>query len=168
MQTDRPVLNKLFAARRDMLCGDSLFAVIIFAVVALFLVNLGASVWRNMVFQQGIEEKASVRRTKAVGSVLAKAAESLMGANELSMLRRTVAETALEHGMRTCRIILPNGAILADADPASITLIELPVSWDGEVPAYAEEFARRTARFSVPADGPGQGQRHVEDRGGRR
>jgi hypothetical protein len=151
-----------------MLCGDSLFAVIIFAVVALFLVNLGASVWRNMVFQQGIEEKASVRRTKAVGSVLAKAAESLMGANELSMLRRTVAETALEHGMRTCRIILPNGAILADADPASITLIELPVSWDGEVPAYAEEFARRTARFSVPADGPGQGQRHVEDRGGRR
>jgi hypothetical protein len=42
MQTDKPVLNKLVAVRRDMLRGDSLFAVIIFAVVALFLFNLAA------------------------------------------------------------------------------------------------------------------------------
>ena len=150
MQTDRPVLNKLFAARKDILRGDSLFAVIIFAVVALFLFNLAASVWRNIVFQQDIEEKASVRQTKAVGGVLAKAVESLMDANQLSTLRRTVAETALEHGLRTCRILLPNGAILADANPASITLIDLPASWEGETPAYTEEFARRSARFSYP------------------
>jgi signal transduction histidine kinase len=151
------VLNKLFAVRRDMLRGDSLFAVIIFAVVALFLFNLVASVWRNIVFQQDIEEKASVRQTKAVGSVLAKAVESLMDAKELSTLRRTVAETALEHGLRTCRIILPNGAILADANPASITLIDLPASWEGEAPAYTEEFARRSARFSYPLTIPGRG-----------
>ena len=157
MQTDRPVLNKLFAVRRDMLRGDSLFAVIIFAVVALFLFNLVASVWRNIVFQQDIEEKASVRQTKAVGGVLAKAVESLMDANQLSTLRRTVAETALEHGLRTCRILLPNGAILADANPASITLIDLPPSWDGAASAYTEEFARRSARFSYPLTIPGRG-----------
>lgn len=157
MQTNRPVLNKLFAARKDMLRGDSLFAVIIFAVVALFLLNLAASVWRNIVFQQDMEEKASVRETKAVGGVLAKAAESLMDANELSKLRRTVAETALEYGLRTCRILLPNGAILADATPASITQIDLPPTWDGEAPAYAEEFARRSARFTYPLTIPGRG-----------
>ncbi len=83
------VPSKLSAIRKDLLRGDSLFALIIFAVVAVFLFNLAASVWRNMVFQQDIEEEASIRRTKAVGSVLAKAAESLMGANELSTLRRT-------------------------------------------------------------------------------
>lgn len=157
MQSNRPVLNKLFAVRRDMLRGDSLFAVIIFAVVALFLFNLVASVWRNMVFQQDIQEKASVRETEAVGGMLAKAAESLMEVNELSKLRRTVAETALEHGLRTCRILLPSGAILADANPASITLIDLPPTWDGAVPAYAEEFARRSARFSYPLSIPGRG-----------
>lgn len=157
MQSNRPVLNKLFAVRRDMLRGDSLFAVIIFAVVALFLFNLVASVWRNMVFQQDIQEKASVRETEAVGEMLAKAAESLMEVNELSKLRRTVAETALEHGLRTCRILLPNGGILADANPASITLIDLPPTWDGAVPAYAEEFARRSARFSYPLTIPGRG-----------
>jgi len=157
MQSNRPLLNKLFAARRDMLRGDSLFALIIFAVVALFLFNLAASVWRNLEFQKDVEQKASVRRTKAVGNVLAKAAESLMGANELSRLRRTVAETALEYHLRTCRIILPEGGILADADPASITLIELPASWPGTASGYAEEFARRSARFSYPLMIPGRG-----------
>lgn len=157
MLTDRPVLSKLFAAKRDMLRGDSLFAVIIFVVVALFLFNLVASIWNNIVFQKGIEQKASVQHTKAIGSVLAKAAESLMSANELSALRRTVVETASEHHLRSCRIILPDGAILADADPAAITLIELPASWEGTFPEYAEEFSRRSMHFSYPLSIPGRG-----------
>jgi signal transduction histidine kinase len=151
------VPSKLSAIRKDLLRGDSLFALIIFVVVAVFLFNLAASVWRNMVFQQDIEEEASIRRTKAVGSVLAKAAESLMGANELSTLRRTLAETAVEHEMRTCRIILPNGAILADADPAAITLIELPASWEGQVAPFSEEFTKRSARFTYPLIVSGRG-----------
>ena len=157
MHTNRPVLRKLFAAKSDMLRGDSLFAVIIFVVVALFLFNLVASVWNNIVFQKGIEQKASVQHTKAIGSVLAKAAESLMSANELSMLRRTVVETASEYHLRTCRIILPDGAILADADPAAITLIDLPASWTGPAPEYAEEFSRRSMHFSYPLIVPGRG-----------
>ncbi len=157
MQSNRPVLNKLFAARKDMLRGDSLFAVIIFAVVAVFLVNLALSIWRNMAFQKDVEQKASVRRTKAVGGVLAKAAESLLGANELSALRRTVAETAVEYDLRTCRIMLPNGAIVADANPASITEIALPASWEGTTPDYAEEFTRSSARFSYPLAISGRG-----------
>lgn len=170
MQTDRPVSSgppkalrrvwdpsKLFAAKRDMLRGDSLFAVIIFAVVALFLFNLIASIWHNIAFQKGIEQKASVRYTKAVGSVLAKAAESLLSANELSALRRTVAETAVEHNLRSCRILLPDGAIVADANPAAITRIELPASWEGAAPAYAEEFSRRSMHFDYPLTIPGRG-----------
>jgi len=150
-------MNKLFVARKDMLRGDSLFALIIFAVVALFLLNLVASVWHNMMFQKDIEQKASVRRAKAVGSVLAKAAESLMESNELSALRRTVAETALEHNLRSCRILLPNGGILADADPASITLVTLPASWEGTASSFAEEFSQRTARFTYPLTIAGRG-----------
>ncbi len=157
MQSNRPVLSKLFATRKDLLRGDSLFAVIIFAVVAVFLFNLAVSIWRNMEFQRDVEQKASVRRTKAIGGVLAKAAEPLLGANELSMLRRTVAETALEYDLRTCRITLPDGAIVADANPASITEITLSASWAGTVPAYAEEFTRLSARFSYPLMIPGRG-----------
>jgi signal transduction histidine kinase len=157
MYTNRPVLRKLFAAKSDILRGDSLFAVVIFVIVALFLFNLVASIWNNIVFQKGIEQKASVRQTKAIGGVLAKAAESLMSANELSALRRAVVETASEHRLRSCRIILPDGAILADADPAAITLIDLPKSWSGSAPEYAEEFSRRSMHLSYPLIVPGRG-----------
>jgi signal transduction histidine kinase len=151
------MLNRLFAVRKDMLRGDSLFALIIFAVVALFLFNLVASIWHNMVFQKDIEQKASVRHAESVGRVLARAAESLMATNELSALRRTIAETALEHHLRSCRILLPDGGILADADPASITLVTLPASWEGAVAPYSQEFSRRTARFTYPLMIPGRG-----------
>ncbi|MCU0914904.1 MAG: ATP-binding protein [Planctomycetes bacterium] len=157
MQSARPMLNRLFAVRKDMLRGDSLFALIIFAVVALFLFNLVASIWHNMVFQKDIEQKASVRHAESVGRVLARAAESLMATNELSALRRTIAETALEHHLRSCRILLPDGGILADADPASITLVTLPASWEGAVAPYSQEFSRRTARFTYPLMIPGRG-----------
>jgi signal transduction histidine kinase len=80
-----------------------------------------------------------------------------MSANELSLLRRTVAETAVEHNLRSCRIILPDGAILADANPAAITLIDLPASWEGTAPPPVEEFSRRSMRFSYPLTVPGRG-----------
>ena len=110
MQSEKPVTTRLSAVRKDMLRGDSLFAVTIFAVVAVFLFNLVASLWNNVVFQKDVKEKASVQRVKAVGGMLAKAAETLIAADELSMLRRTVAEAGVEYSLRSCRIVLPDGA----------------------------------------------------------
>jgi signal transduction histidine kinase len=162
MQSNRPVLNKLSAVRKDMLRGDSLFAVVIFAVVAVFLFNLVTSIWHNIVFEKDIEQKASVRHAKAVGSVLAKAAESLISSHELSMLRRAVIETGMENNLRACRILLPDGGILADADPAAITVIDLPATWEGNIPPYKEEFSRRGARFVFPLSVPDRGSALLE------
>jgi signal transduction histidine kinase len=157
MQSEKPVITRLSAVRKDMLRGDSLFAVTIFAVVAVFLFNLIASMWHSMAFEKDVKEKASVQRVQAVGGVLAKAAETLMAANELSMLRRTVAETGIEHDLRTCRIVLPGGEVVADADPAGITKIDLPPSWDNEPGVYSEHFSRTGAQFAFPLNVPGRG-----------
>lgn len=162
MQFGRPVMNKLFVVRRDMLRGDSLFAVIIFVVVAVFLLNLVASIWRNLAFEKDIAQKASVQHTKAVASVLSKAAESLIIGNELSMLRRTVIETGTENHLRNCRILLPDGGVLAAADPAAITVIDLPATWPGKVPPAAEEFSRQGVRFTFPLLIPGRGSALLE------
>ena len=162
MQTDKPVTKKLFAVRKDLLRGDSLFAVMVFTVVALFLFNLVASLWNNVVFQKGVAKQASVKNVKAVGSVLAKAVETLMAADELSMVRRTVAEAGIEHSLRSCRVILPDGGVVADADPAGITAIELPPSWEDKPTGYSEEFLRRTARFVYPLSVPGRGSATLE------
>jgi signal transduction histidine kinase len=162
MEIDKPVTSKLFAMRRDLLRGDSLFALIIFAVVALFLFNLVASIWNNVVFQKDIKERAGVQQLKALGDMLAKTSEALITANELSLLRRSVAEAGMEHGLRSCRVVLPDGGVLADADPAGISVIELPSSWEGEAPAYSEEIARHSARFVYPLSIPGKGSATLE------
>jgi hypothetical protein len=150
-------MKKLSVMRRDLLRGDSLFAALVFVVVALFLFNLGVSLWHNLMFEKDVQEKASVQHVKAVGSVLAKAVEALLSADELSMLRRTIAEAGVEHNLRSCRVILPDGGVLADANPGGITLLEPPPSWKDAAPAYREEFSRSGAKFQFPATVPGRG-----------
>lgn len=162
MQTQKPLMARLSVVRKDLLRGDSLFAVTIFAVVAVFLLNLVASLWRNVVFVKDVKEKASVQRVKAVGGVLAKAAETLIAANELSILRRTLTEEGMEYQLRTCRIVLPDGGVIADARPNGITLIDLPPSWENRPNGYTEEFSRTGATFSFPLTVPGRGSAALE------
>lgn len=171
MQSDRPVTKRLFAMRRDLLRGDSLFALMIFIVVTLFLLNLMALLWHNVLFQKDVNEKASVQRVRAVGRVLARVSETLMTTDELSMLRRTIAEAGVEHKLQTCRIVLPDGRVLADAEPACITAITLPASWEdpdaagaaqSQDHAYADfEYAQKSSRggveFAFPLSVPGRG-----------
>lgn len=176
MQSDRPVTKRLFAMRRDLLRGDSLFALMIFIVVALFLLNLMVLLWHNVLFQKDVNERASVQRVRAVGKVLARVAETLMTTDELSMLRRTLAEAGVEHKLRTCRIVLPDGGVLADAEPACITVIALPPSWEDPDAAgtaqrqenayedfvYTQESSRGGVKFTFPLSVPGRGNATLE------
>jgi signal transduction histidine kinase len=162
VQTDRPLTRKLSAMRNDLVRGDSLFAALTFTVVALFLFNLGASLWNNVMFAKDVKEKAGVQHVKVVGGVLAKAVEALMDADELSLLRRTIAEAGVEHKLRSCRVILPNGEVLADANPGGITLIELPPSWPGAAPTYGERFSHHGVEFTFPLIVPGKGHAALE------
>jgi signal transduction histidine kinase len=159
---DRPLTRKLFAMRKDLVRGDSLFAVMIFTVVALFLFNLGASLWNNCLFARDVKEKAGVQHVKAVGDILARAVEALLGANELSALRSTIAEAGVEHSLQFCRVVLPDGGVLADADPGGITVITLPSSWEGPPATYAEAFSRGGVKFTFPLTVPGRGNAALE------
>jgi signal transduction histidine kinase len=159
---DRPLTRKLFAMRKELVRGDSLFAVMIFTVVALFLFNLGASLWNNCLFARDVKEKAGVQHVKAVGDILAKAVEALLGANELSALRSTIAEAGVEHSLQFCRVVLPDGGVLADADPGGITVITLPSSWEGPPATYAETFAPGGVKFTFPLTVPGRGNAALE------
>lgn len=157
MQANRPVARRLSAARKELLRGDSWFAVLIFIVVTVFLLSLVASVWNNVTFQRGVREKAAVQHLKAVGTVLSKAAEALMTADELSMLRRVLVEAGTEHTLKSCRIVLPGGGVLADADPAGINTLQLPASWADEVSRPTEEIKKKVATLTFPLIVPNRG-----------
>jgi signal transduction histidine kinase len=162
MWTEKPGLNKLSVIRRELLSGDSIFGLIIFVIVGIFLANLMVSVWHNVLFQRDVKEKAGVQKLKAVGGMLAKTTECLLAANELSILRRTVAEAGVEQELKSCRVVLPDGGVLADADPSGITVIELPESWQSQSGTYSEKSNRDTVMLSFPLDVPGRGSASLE------
>jgi len=169
MKAEKWIAKKLRAGvlRRGNILGSrkagslAIFAFLASTVVGIYLVNMAVSVWRNVVFQRDLAKKASVCNVRAIGDVLAKATEALLAAEELSMLRRAVAEAGVEHQLKCCRIILPDGGVVADADPSRITIIKLPQSW--ATPAYAgartytERFAGNSMWCSFPLDVPGRG-----------
>jgi len=162
MGTDKSATGGLFAVRGDLLRGDSLFAVLIFAVVAVFMVSLIASVWRNLVYRKDLQEKVGVQKVKVVGGVMARTAEALIAADELSTLRRVLAEAGLEHDLTSCRIVLPDGGVLADAKPTQITTITLPDSWEGQAPPASHEFGGNVAKFIFPLSVPNRGAATLE------
>jgi signal transduction histidine kinase len=153
----KPLLARIFGVRKDLLRGDSMFALLIFIVVGAFLVNLVASVWHNLHFQNALQLEAGIRQTESTGSLLAKTAEALLLANETSMLRRVVSETALEYEFAACSVVLPNGEIVADADPSRINLLDLPATWTGPGIQYARKMANDTIEIDFPLEVSGRG-----------
>jgi signal transduction histidine kinase len=150
MQPNKSVVRSLSAVRRELLRGDRWFAVLIFTMIGIFLVGLLGSVWNNIVFQKDAKKKAQVEDLQMVGAVLGRATEALMAADELSMLRRMLVEVGTEHELKLCRIVMPDGQILADADPAGITVLQLPPSWTDEVSRPTEEFSHGAAKLTFP------------------
>ncbi len=151
------LLTRLFGAHKNLLRGDSMFALLIFIVVGAFLVNLAVSVWHNLRFQKDLQFEAGIRQVESTGSLLAKTSEALLLANEMSMLRRVISETALEYEFLTCSVVLPDGDIVADSNPGRINLLELPATWTGLGVSYAKEVANDTVDIRFPLEISGRG-----------
>ena len=162
MKTERLVLRRLSVVGRALVRGGAAFNLLIFVLVSIFFMNLIISVGYNIFFQKDLKEKAGVQNFRAVGNVLVRATEALIAAGEISMLRRAIAEAGLEHGLEYCRIVLPDGGILADSDPKRITVLDLPNSWNKSSHTYTETFDRHCAILSFPLDVPGRGGARLE------
>ena len=158
MKTKSLIIGRLSVVGRAIARGGAAFNLLIFVTVSVFLVNMAISVGYNIFFQKDLTEKACIQNVKAVGGVLARATEALLAAGELSMLRRAIMEAGVEHGLEYCRIVLPDGEILADADPKKITVLKLPESWSKPNTTYSEKFSDPYAMFNFPLDIPGRRQ----------
>jgi signal transduction histidine kinase len=150
--------------------ADNILATVAYlasTIVAIFLINMAVSLWRNITYQRNLIRESNISNIRAVGAVLAKATEAMMAANEISMLRRAVAEAGVENKLKCCRIVLPDGGIIADADPSRITVIKLPESWislssAGRSKTYTEKFDGTGLFCSFPLDVPGRGSAFLE------
>jgi signal transduction histidine kinase len=150
------------AVPKSLLRGDSLLSLLVFAAVAAFLVTLLVSIWQNSRFQRGLAQEAELQNAKAVGRVLARASEALLAADELPILRRTVTETSIEHRFQSCRIVLPDGGVIAASDPTQTDIEQPPDSWAATPGGYSEDLSDNSATYCFPLMIPGRGGATLE------
>jgi len=102
-------------------------------MVGILLLAMAAMAWWLSFTHNRAYSKARTREIETVGAIISQSAEVMLAADELSALRRLAVEAAREYDLTLCRVVLPNGQIVADADPSRITIQSLPPRWSATV-----------------------------------
>jgi PAS domain S-box-containing protein len=119
--------------QRLLLRGESTVASAGLVLAAILLTAMAASAWWTFRTQQAAIEEARRQQAQAIATILSQSAEVMLASNELTAVRRLIADASRDYQLELCRIVLPNGSVVADADPSKITAMQLPTTWDGAV-----------------------------------
>jgi len=126
-----------------------------FGFTAILLTAMAAVAWWAGHTQDASLHQAQAERVRTIASTLARTTEVLLADGRLTRVRRLVVETAREAGLSRCRLLLPTGDVVADAEPEAITRRDLPQTWDGELPPSEPGAGprSRTVHVTVPDRG---------------
>jgi len=131
------------------------------AAMGLFIMALATSYFCAARAHRNAVREARRDEVESLANLLTQSCEILLADNELSAARRIVSQSARDHGLSTLRITLPDGQVLADADPRGITLMELPEPWIGKAPPQTVGTVRSDV-LSFPMAVPGHGPAMLE------
>lgn len=138
------------ARSRLLVRGESLVGFVGIAAAAIVLGMIALAGWWSMRGQQQAWRFVREQQVRVLTQVLSQSAESMLAANELSALRRLLVDSKQHHDLRECRIMLSDGRVLADADPANITLVALPEQWpSGPVDAESTDAVASIDQLTV-------------------
>jgi len=155
MADDHGPAPGLWQRLRRVLRDDLHLTSIGFGFTAILLTAMAAAAWWAGRTQDSSLHQAHAERVRTTGETLARTAEILLADGRLGRVRRLVVETAREANLSRCRLLLPTGEVVADAQPEAITRQDLPPSWDGEAPPPRPGVDRlcRTISVTVPDRG---------------
>ncbi len=112
--------------QRWLVRGESVIAPIGVSLAAIILAVIVALAWWNLRTHRDFNKAARIDQVKATSDLLAQSAEALLAADKLTSARRLLIEAARIYDLTGCRIVLPDGRVVADADPLRITAHKLP------------------------------------------
>src|SRR4051794_25843216 len=101
--------------------GESVIASVGLSLVALLLCVMTVTVWWTLHMQQSALDQTRAEQVTAVGEFLARSSELLLQQNEMRAVRRLIADAARLNGFSSCKIVMPDGGILASAKPSEAT-----------------------------------------------
>lgn len=142
--------------------GESAIASVGIAIAAVLLAAMAASALWSVRTQQASDRRVREQHVRALGTVLAQSVEVMLSRGELSATRRLLADAGREHELERCRIVLPDGRVLADADPSRITAQVLPVAWSLPVTSEPVQETSATIHLSLPLLIEGRGGAELE------
>jgi PAS domain S-box-containing protein len=158
-QTTSSYRNRLFVH------GESVIASVGITLAAILLSLMAALAWWTVRSERHAAENARVDQVNTIGHLLSQSAGVMLEREELSAVRRLVAETGSKYDLALCRIVLSDGTIIASSDPNQITAARLPDAWtrsrmldDTPAPAPAGHFA---VSFRVVVQGRGDADLEV-------
>ena len=121
--------RKIRPASRLLVRGESSVAFVGLALAAILIAAFAGGVWWLLRQERFDSQAKATQQVQSAGDLMAGSIETLLGAGEVSTVRRLVSDAARRHGFTRCRVVLPDGQILADADARQITLQKLPATW---------------------------------------
>ena len=133
------------------------------AITAIVVAAVGGATWWGLRAERMSLRSCRVAEVRAVSGLLLQSAESMLTANELPALQRLVTRVSRDYALAECRIVLPDGQVLADADPMRISVRDLPSKWPERTAGAAEESLTQ-GRITIhnPLDVPGRGPARLE------
>ncbi len=149
--------------------GDGLVALVGVSIGGLLVLVSAAWAWWGIDSHRQSATNARQQEIAAVADVAAGwAAQALKadGQNQLDSLQHFLMATARDHELSVCRITLSNGQVVADIDPSSNVISEVPESWKetAEKPAEVRSESGR-ARVVIPFIVPKRGTATLEAEG---
>lgn len=112
--------------------GEGTAATIGIVGAALMLTVILGTGWWALRSASEARLASEAARVRVASGLLAGTAETMLARGErsdLSALRRMVAEASLNYDLAVCRVRLPDGGVLAAANPRDVTVADLPEKW---------------------------------------
>jgi PAS domain S-box-containing protein len=123
------------------------------AAVIILVASLGAISWWAARTEHEAFESTRANQVRTLAPVLGRTAEQMLGDGELSALRSTLVEVARDWKLSTCRVVLGENQVLADADPKKINVISLPDHWTASAAPPAPSLQGWSCAVPVPGRG---------------
>ena len=133
------------------------------AITAIVVASIGGAAWWGLRAERRSLRSCRAAEVRAVSRLLLQSAEPMLAANELPALQRLVTSVSQKHHLARCRIVLPDGQVLADADPVRISVRDLPSKWpEGNVGTAEESLAQGRIDIRTPLHIFGRGPACLE------
>ena len=148
---------------RFLMRGETEIAKAGLILAVIVIVTMATSGWWTYQAQQEAVATARRQQVVAIESLLWQCAEVMLARDDVTAVRRLVADAGRTYKLNRCRIVLPDNGVIAASEPDRINLPKLPATWSDIPMDKGPNVANRSfVMFSHPLQIPGRGSARLE------